>query len=386
MFFKMTDYCYFCFFITVYFKTMSKNKMPEWAPENAGSEFASSVMPAVGSKHIRNKTIHKRKIFTVDDYVSGVLESNIVMLSKTITLIESNNSRHISLAQDVLKVLLPRTGKSIRIGITGPPGAGKSTFIESLGVFLCRNNFKVAVLAVDPSSTISGGSILGDKTRMENLSHESNAYIRPSPSGGTLGGVARKTRETILACEAAGYDVILIETIGVGQSEVTVRSMVDFFLLLLLPGSGDELQGIKKGVVELADLIVINKAEGNYKDRANMTKASYNSALRILSYATEGWIPKAMTCSALHNEGIDDIWTVINEFMVNTKSSGFFDKRRNEQLINWVNSMVEEEVYRRFLNNPDIIEMKSTLESQVLSGETTPTQAVNLLLTNYFGE
>jgi LAO/AO transport system kinase len=365
---------------------MSKNKLPEWAPDNAGIEFASSVMPGISLESNSIQYIHKRKELTSDDYIQGVLSSNTVILSKTITLIESNNHKHSERTQEVVKAILPHSGKSIRIGITGPPGAGKSTFIESLGLFLCKNNLKVAVLAVDGSSTLSKGSILGDKTRMEYLSREPNAFIRPSPSGGTLGGVTRKTRETILVCEAAGYDVILIETIGVGQSEVTVRSMVDFFLLLLLPGSGDELQGIKKGVVELADLIVVNKADGNYKERANMTKASYNSALRLLSPATEGWIPKAMNCSALNNEGIDDIWSVINEFTVNTKASGIFDSRRNDQLLNWINSMLEESVYTRFFGNPEIIDLKHEAENQVLKGEITPSQAVSLLLNNYFGE
>jgi LAO/AO transport system kinase len=365
---------------------MSKNKMPEWAPDNAGSEFTSSVMPGMITPSKPIKNIHKRKELSVDDYVGGVLDSNTVILSKTITLIESNNSRHYALTQEVIKSLLPNTGKSIRIGITGPPGAGKSTFIETLGMYLCKNGFKVAVLAVDPSSTVSGGSILGDKTRMEFLSREPNAYIRPSPSSGTLGGVARKTRETILVCEAAAYDVILIETIGVGQSEVTVRSMVDFFLLLLLPGSGDELQGIKKGVVELADLVVINKSDGNYKERANLTKASYMNALRLLSYATEGWKPKAMTCSALNNEGITDVWSVVNEFMDFTKNNNYFTQRRNEQLIYWVNSMVQDEVFRRFYENPEIIQTKEKLEKSVLSGNTTPTQAVKTLLNKYFGD
>ncbi|MFA7627014.1 MAG: methylmalonyl Co-A mutase-associated GTPase MeaB [Candidatus Kapaibacterium sp.] len=365
---------------------MKKNKKPEWAPENSGSEYASSVMPAVYSTEKPKKQIHKRRQLTVDDYTNGVLESNTVVLSKAITLIESNNIKHIELTQEVLKRILPYSGNSIRIGITGPPGAGKSTFIEALGLYLCRNGFKVAVLAVDPSSIVSGGSILGDKTRMEFLSRENNAFIRPSPSGGTLGGVARKTRESIIACEAAGYDVILIETIGVGQSEITVRSMVDLFLLLLLPGSGDELQGIKKGVVEMSDLIVINKAEGNNKDRANITRVSYNSAIKLLTSATEGWKPKALTCSALHNEGIENVWSNVNEFMELTKNSGIFKKRRNEQLLNWVKSMVEEEVYRRFFENDEIKKLKQKLDLSVLSGETTPTQAVRSLINKYFGD
>jgi LAO/AO transport system kinase len=365
---------------------MSKNKIPEWTPENAGSEFASSVMPGINAINVKKSPVFKRKEIKTEEMVQGVLNSDTVLLSKAITLIESNNIKHNEKTQELIKAILPYSGKSVRIGITGPPGAGKSTFIESLGLYLCKNGLKVAVLAIDPSSTVSKGSILGDKTRMELLSREENSFIRPSPSGGTLGGVAKKTRETILVCEAAGYDVILIETIGVGQSEITVRSMVDFFLLLLLPGSGDELQGIKKGVVELADLIVVNKADGNYKERANLTKASYNAALRILTPATIGWQPKAMICSALNHEGIDEIWSVINEFLIFINETEIFQKRRNEQMINWVNSMLEEEIFYRFFNNPEVAELKLQLESKVLTSEITPTQAVKTILNKYFGD
>lgn len=365
---------------------MAKSKLPEWAPKNAGSEYASIINEGINNQPAIKKTVIKKKELSTQEIIVGILESDTVIVSKAITLIESSNQIHSDITQEIIKSILPNTGNSLRIGITGPPGAGKSTFIESLGIFLCNNGLKVAVLAIDPSSTISRGSILGDKTRMELLSRQNNAFIRPSPSGGTLGGVARKTRETILVCEAAGYDVILIETIGVGQNEVTVRSMVDFFLLLLLPGSGDELQGIKKGVVELADLIAINKAEGNYKEKANLTKASYQSALRMLTPATFGWKPPVLTCSALNNEGIDKIWGVVNEFVVLTKSSGIFEKRRKEQLIYWVNSMVEETVYRKFYENESIINLKSDLESKVLEGIITPTQAINLLLKTYFGD
>jgi LAO/AO transport system kinase len=249
----------------------------------------------------------KRKQLTTEDYTNGILSKDIVMLSKAITLIESNANTYITQAQEVLRSILPNSGKSVRIGISGPPGAGKSTTIESLGCYLSKQGLKVAVLAIDPSSTLTKGSILGDKTRMELLSREPNAYIRPSPSAGTLGGVARKTRETILLCEAAGFDVILIETVGVGQSEITVRSMVDFFLLVLIPGSGDELQGIKKGVVEISDMIAVNKCDGDNVQFANLTCASYQHAVGMLSSATDGWKTIVKTFSALNHKGIEDI-------------------------------------------------------------------------------
>jgi len=239
-------------------------------------------------------------------------------------------------------------------------------------------------LAIDPSSTLTKGSILGDKTRMELLSREKNAYIRPSPSAGTLGGVARKTRETILACEAAGYNVILIETVGVGQSEITVRSMVDFFLLILIPGSGDELQGIKKGVMEISDMIAINKADGDNIQYANLTKASYQHAVGMLSRSTDGWDTKVRTFSALENKGISDIWTDINYFIDLTKQNSKFYKRRNEQILYWVKSMVEEELMSKFYNNTTIEKILPVINKDVLSGTITPTNAVSLLLNTYF--
>ncbi|MFW5662620.1 MAG: methylmalonyl Co-A mutase-associated GTPase MeaB [Bacteroidota bacterium] len=309
-----------------------------------------------------------------------MLERDLGLFSRTITLVESNSREHMLKAQEVLKGLLPYTGNSVRIGITGPPGAGKSTFIEALGTFLCDNGFKVAVLAIDPSSTKTKGSILGDKTRMEKLSREKNAFIRPSPSGGTLGGVARKTRETLLVCEAAGYDVILIETIGVGQSEITVRSMVDFFMLLLLPGSGDELQGIKKGVVELADTIVINKADGDYVKRANITKNSYIQALRLLSPATKGWQTQVYTASAETGKGIGDVWSGINDFLENTKQSGIFDRRRKEQMLEWFHSMIDDRLKAIFFENDKIKDALKSKEKEIISGDITPTLAVESLI------
>ncbi len=366
---------------------MGKNiNKPEWVPDNAGSEFTTNVMKGVDLDEVRsnrNLNVVKRKTVSIDDFVKGIKEHNLSIISKAITLIESNNPKHNREAQDVLKAINSLTGNSVRVGITGPPGAGKSTFIEALGTFLVKNGFKVAVLAVDPSSTVTKGSILGDKTRMEMLSREKNAYIRPSPSSGSLGGVAKKTRETIQICEAAGYDVILIETVGVGQSETTVRSMVDLFMLLLLPGSGDELQGIKKGVVELADLLVINKADGDYKVRANITKNAYENALYLLQPATKGWKTQVRTCSALNNIDIDSVWSTVNEFVLKTKESGVFDSRRKDQVMEWVFSMIEDNLKSMFYTNSQVKSNLPTIKQKVKAGELTPALAVEELL-QYF--
>jgi len=365
-----------------------KINRPDWVPKDAGHEFTTFIMPAgveLGVQVSPHLEITKRKKLSVYEYVEGILNKDITILSKAITLIESNAPQYIEKAQEVLKKILSHTGKSIRIGISGPPGAGKSTSIEALGCYLCKQGLKIAVLTIDPSSTLTKGSILGDKTRMELLSREKNAYIRPSPSAGTLGGVARKTRETILVCEAAGYDVILIETVGVGQSEITVRSMVDFFLLILIPGSGDELQGIKKGVVEISDMIAINKADGKNIQYANITKTSYQQAIGMLNRATDGWNTIVRTFSALENKGILDIWTDINYFVDLTKRSGAFDKRRNEQVLYWVKSMIEEELMNRFYKDTEIEKMLPNINKDVLSGAITPTNAVSLLLNKYFG-
>jgi LAO/AO transport system kinase len=366
---------------------MNRNK-PDWVPDVHNEKFTTSVMQGITDEQEENfkkksKKLFQRKRIDTEEYINGILNKDIVMLSRAITLIESNSKKHIAVAQEVIKKILPNSGNSVRIGITGPPGAGKSTFIESLGLFLCNSGLNVAVLAVDPSSSISKGSVLGDKTRMEMLSRHPNSYIRPSASGGTLGGVTRKTRETILACEAAGFEVILIETIGVGQSEITVRSMVDFFMLLLIPGSGDELQGIKKGVVEIADAIVINKAEGNNKSKAEITKREYQNALQLLNNATEGWNTKVRLCSALKNIGIEEIWTMLNEFIINTKSSGIFSERRKKQTINWMYSMLEEAILSKFYGNPTIKSKIKHFEEEVLNANVTPTQAVNKIMQFY---
>jgi LAO/AO transport system kinase len=279
--------------------------------------------------------------------------------------------------------LTPYTGNSIRIGITGVPGAGKSTFIETFGESLCEQGYKVAVLAVDPSSTVTGGSILGDKTRMENLSRNPNAYVRPSPSGGVLGGVHRKTRETMLLCEAAGYDIILVETVGVGQSEVIVRGMVDFFMLLVITGAGDELQGMKKGIMELADLIVVNKADGDNLTAAQKTRREYKGILHFLQPATKGWETQAVTCSALHGNGIKEIWESITRFEKNTKDSGVFAERRKSQTKEWLHSMISDRVLNSFFHHPDIKSSFPNIESEVISGNKTASQAVESLMRLY---
>ena len=322
----------------------------------------------------------KKKKLSEDDYVNGVLEGNRTILAQTITLIESNSSAHMNSAQNVLTRLLPHSGRSIRIGITGVPGAGKSSLIESFGTYLCEQGHKVAVLTIDPSSTITKGSILGDKTRMDSLSKNPNAFIRPSASGGSLGGIARKTRESMLVCEAAGYDVILIETVGVGQSEVQVRSMVDFFLLVMLTGAGDELQGIKKGIMELADSIVINKADGQNKLKAKAAKAEFNRILNLLQPSTPGWSSKAYTASALLGEGIEEIWNEINAFKNLTTESGYFSLRRQKQMIDWMYNMVFEQLKLSFMNHESVKLNLKTIESSIVNGELTATSAANYLL------
>ncbi len=372
-----------------------KTPKPDWVPANAGAEFATRVMAGVAGGHdgLPGEThpstpfrpAPKRRRLTVDEYVQGVLSGDRNILAQTITLVESNAPAHGSMAQEVLRQLLPHTGNSIRIGITGVPGVGKSTTIEALGMSLCEQGHRVAVLAVDPSSTVTRGSILGDKTRMDSLSRDSRAFIRPSPSGGTLGGVTRKSRETILVCEAYGFDVILVETVGVGQSETTVRSMVDFFLLLMLAGAGDELQGIKKGIMELADALLINKADGDNKIRARAAKAEYNRALHYLAAATEGWQTRAYTCSALTHEGIDAIWQVIEDFRRTTTASGVLENRRRTQTLDWVYSMVEEHLHKSFFEHAGVKNIRADVERAVIEGHMPPTVAVQELIRKYEG-
>ncbi|MEW8985718.1 MAG: methylmalonyl Co-A mutase-associated GTPase MeaB, partial [Bacillus sp. (in: firmicutes)] len=316
---------------------------------------------------------------SVDDLAKGVKSGDRGLLARAITLIESNAEHHFQKGQELLQKLLPDSGKSIRIGITGVPGAGKSTFIEAFGTYLCEQGYRVAVLAVDPSSSISGGSILGDKTRMGELANNPRAFIRPSPSEGKLGGVHRKTRETMLICEAAGFDVILIETVGVGQSEVVVRNMVDFFMLVVLTGAGDELQGMKKGIMELADAIVVNKADGENKPLAEKTREEYRRIVHFLQPYTKGWPTQVTTCSALYYEGIDGVWKIVNEFETKTKESGVFEARRRVQTKEWMYSMIVDQLQASFFHHPDVKFLLPKLENEVITGDRTVTSAVESL-------
>lgn len=295
-------------------------------------------------------------------------------------MIESQRPVDVTMARQVIRQLLPEAGQSIRVGITGVPGAGKSTFIEALGLHLCEKGHRVAVLAVDPSSIRSGGSILGDKTRMEQLSRHPAAFIRPSPSGGALGGVARTSRETMLLCEAAGYDIVLVETVGVGQSEVTVRGMVDFFLLLLIGGAGDELQGFKKGVVEMADLIAINKADGANRPRALAAQADFRRVIPYLRPATEGWTTPVEVCSALDGEGISAIWDTIGKFVRQARAGGVWDNRRRTQNVAWFQAIFEEGLRRVFIAQPDLAAELAALEREVEAGRRPAPEAVECLL------
>lgn len=319
-----------------------------------------------------------------EELINGILSGNITALSRAITLVESTQPAHLQKANMIINACLPHANQSVRIGITGVPGVGKSTFIEAFGKYLTSIGKKVAVLAVDPSSTISHGSILGDKTRMEELVKDSNAYIRPSASGETLGGVARKTRETITLCEACGFDTIIIETVGVGQSETAVHSMVDFFLLLKISGAGDELQGIKRGIMEMADAIVINKADGDNIKKAKLAKAEFNRALHLFPAKKSGWVPKASTCSAITTEGITEVWETITTFVETTKANHYFDEKRAEQNQYWMLETINEQLKNHFFNHPEIMELLEENKKAVQNNALSPFAAATLLLDTYF--
>lgn len=326
----------------------------------------------------------RRRQPSTDELVEGILAGNKTALSRAITLVESTNPEHLEKANDVIARCLPHANKSVRIGITGVPGVGKSTFIEAFGKHLTTLGRKVAVLAVDPSSSLSHGSILGDKTRMEELVKDENAYIRPSASGETLGGVARKTREAIILCEACGFDTIIIETVGVGQSETAVHSMVDFFLLLKIAGAGDELQGIKRGIMEMADLIVINKADGDNIKKAKLAKTEFNRALHLFPAKASGWQPKVTTCSALIIEGIADVWQVMDEYFTLTKANGYFDEHRNTQNSYWLSQTINEQLFSDFYNRPDIARLLEENKKAVRNNILSPFAAAATLLQKYF--
>ena len=322
---------------------------------------------------------------TVEECVAGVLAGDRSVLSRAITLIESQSPLHEQRAGEVLRRLLPHTGKSKRIGITGVPGVGKSTFIETFGCHLIDQGVAVAVLAIDPSSKRSGGSILGDKTRMDNLSRHARAFIRPSPAGDNVGGVARHTRETILLCEAAGFDLVLVESVGVGQSEVALRSMVDFFLLLLLPGAGDELQGIKRGIIEMADDILVNKADGDNRPRAEQARLEYQAALSFLQPATPGWKTQAALCSARTGEGVPEAWQRIEHFFRELEPSGVIAKRRQQQNMDWLADFIRDELQRRFERHPAVQARLPALRQSLLLGEITAVAAARALLAEFDG-
>lgn len=328
----------------------------------------------------------KRKIYSVSEYVEGILKGNVALLSQAVTLVESSRIEHRSIAQEVIEKCIPYSGKSIRIGITGVPGAGKSTSIDTFGIHLIKENHKLAVLAIDPSSEISKGSILGDKTRMERLSIEKNAFIRPSPTAGSLGGVARKTRETIILCEAAGFDRIIIETVGVGQSETAVHSMVDFFLLIQLPGTGDELQGIKRGIMEMADGIAINKADGNNIEKAKLAQNQFQNALHLFPPTESGWKPEVLLYSGYFETGISEVLNMINNYISFVVNNGYFQHKRNEQLKYWMYETIDEKLKSNFYNNPDIQKQLSECEIEVLNSTMSPFGAANKILNTYFNK
>jgi len=345
-----------------------------------GIESPSSVNKESAKKFLKNK----KRNFELDEVVNGILAGNISVLSTAITLVESNLEKHRILANKIIEKCLPHSGNSVRVGITGVPGVGKSTFIEALGMHLIKTNHKLAVLAIDPSSEQSGGSILGDKTRMEQLSAEKNAFIRPSPSSGSLGGVARKTRETIILCEAAGFDTIFIETVGVGQSETKVHSMVDFFLLLMLAGAGDELQGIKRGIMEMADTIIINKADGSNINRAKLAKKEYENALHMFPPSDSGWIPNVLVTSAVKNTGVKDVWNLINDYEKLTKQNEFWQHNRQQQAKYWMHETILESLKTNFYQDETKKAEINEFEEKVIKGEINPFEAARILLDSYF--
>ncbi len=357
---------------------------PDWVPEGCASDpaFATWVMQGVrpsGASTVRPPT-RRRPTLSTEDYVRGVLARDPGVLGRAITLVESNAPAHQRQAQEVLAALLPHTGKARRVGLTGIPGAGKSTFIEAFGLRLAEQGRRVAVLAIDPSSAVTGGSILGDKVRMEKLCRHPNAFIRPSPSGGSLGGVTRKTREAILVCEAAGYDVVLVETVGVGQNEVAVRAMVDAFVVLLIAGAGDEMQGIKKGVIELADLLVINKADGDNLPRCTAALAEMKRVLHYLRHATEGWQTTVQTASARTGDGVADVWATLGQFFTTGERTGSTARRRREQAVAWMHALIEEHLRAGFYGAEPVQARQAEIENAVANGALAPMAGALALL------
>ena len=356
---------------------------PENDAQYAGLAVNKGIeQPPIVNPYLKKMRTAKRRSFTASEYVEGIVKGDTSILSQAVTLVESNRYEHQTLAQEVIEKCLPHACDSVRVGITGVPGAGKSTSIDTFGLHVLKRGGKLAVLAIDPSSERSKGSILGDKTRMEKLSIHPNAFIRPSPSAGSLGGVARKTRETIVLCEAAGYNNIFVETVGVGQSETAVHSMVDFFLLVQIAGAGDELQGIKRGIMEMADSIIINKADGNNIQRAELAKAQLQTALHFFPPHESGVMPKVMTCSAYERTGIDAIWENILHYCSETQQNGYFDVRRAEQSKYWMYETIDEQLRNHFYQSQK--ENLKIAEKQVMSNQVSSFAVAFELLDNYF--
>jgi LAO/AO transport system kinase len=372
----MPFFCYF--YISISFALEDKNTS---ATTDSQSSTGLADLTAIEKLRANRSLQPDAKLLSHE-----ILKGNIASLSRAITLVESTNPKHLQIAHDIINCCLPSSGNSVRIGITGVPGVGKSTFIESFGRYLTGLGKRVAVLAIDPSSTLSHGSILGDKTRMEELVRDPNAYIRPSASGETLGGVARKTRESVILCEAAGYDVIIIETVGVGQSETAVHSMTDFFLLLKLTGAGDELQGIKRGIMEMADAIVINKADGDNIKRARAARTEFNRALHMFPPKDSGWTPVVSTCSAITKDGIDKVWETMEKYLQLTRANGFFHHRRQQQAQAWMTETINEQLQSHFYQNSGIKIKLEELRQAVGEQNTSPFSAAQQLLKIYFKE
>lgn len=356
-------------------------------PENDAQYQGLTVNKGINQPPIINpysKKRSQRKTYSVEEFVQGILAGNNVILSQALTLIESLRPDHQNMAHEIIERCLPYTGQSVRWGITGVPGAGKSTSIEAFGMKLIKQGKKLAVLAIDPSSERSKGSILGDKTRMEALSVEPNAFVRPSPTGGSLGGVARKTRESIVLCEAAGFDTIFVETVGVGQSETAVHSMVDFFLLIQIAGAGDELQGIKRGIMEMSDGIIINKADGNNIDRANLAAAQYRNALKLFPMPESGLRPEVLCYSAQQMTGVTEVIDMVNKHVEHFKTKGSFEQRRTQQAIYWMRQSIDEALRNDFYHQPEIAAMIEIKELEVLNNKKTSFSAARELLDYYY--
>jgi LAO/AO transport system kinase len=357
---------------------------PENSEEYKGLTVNKGVdQPVTVNPYLSSRKRPKRRVFSAGEYVEGIVKGDVTILSQAVTLVESVKPEHQALAQEVIEKCLPYSGNSMRIGISGVPGAGKSTSIDVFGLHVLERGGKLAVLAIDPSSERSKGSILGDKTRMEKLSVHPASFIRPSPSAGSLGGVARKTRETIILCEAAGFDKIFVETVGVGQSETAVHSMVDFFLLIQLAGTGDELQGIKRGIMEMADGIIINKADGNNIEKAKLAAAHFRNALHLFPAPESGWTPQVLTYSGFYGIGIKEIWDMVYQYIDFVKANGYFEYRRNEQAKYWMYETINEHLRDNFYQNPLIAGMLEEQEKEVLQGHTTSFAAARKLLDMY---